>query len=540
MTVTQMTGGEAVVAALKQLGVSHVFGIVSVHNLPIYDAIERDGTITPISVRHEAAATHAADGYARATGKLGVVIASTGPGTTNTMTGLFEAQFASSPVLLITGQVESTSYGKGKGVLHEAENQLPMLATLTRRAETVRRTEDIAAAVVRGGVDARTGRPQPVAIEIPIDLQYRTADVEVPEARWARVVPDEAQLDAAAAALAEASSVVVWAGAGVVSADAGDALVELAERLQAPVVTTLNGRGAIPEDHALALGATTTNRDVAAIIGRADVVLAVGTRFQAGDTGNGTLSLGGKLVHLDADPGVIGRNYAPSIGIVGDARLGLEGLAKRCSAASGDGSFLETAVAAGAAARAQSRQGLGAHEQIMDAIRSTLPRDGVVVRDATVPAYRWGDRVLPILAPRTSMRPTSAAIGPGVPLALGAAIGSGRPTVVIQGDGGLMLSVGELATAVQHDVPIVVCVFNDKGYGIIRLIQRGRFEGRTNGVDLVTPDFAALATSVGMASESVADVDGFAAAFARAIERGGPTLLDIDLAALPLGWGRSG
>jgi acetolactate synthase-1/2/3 large subunit len=535
-----MTGGEAVVAALKQLGVEHVFGIVSVHNLPIYDAIERDGAITPISVRHEQAATHAADGYARATGKLGVVIASTGPGTTNTMTGLFEAQFASSPVLLITGQIESTSYGKGKGVLHEAEHQLPMLATLTRRAETVRRTEDIAATVVRAGVDARTGRPQPVAVEIPIDLQYRTAEVEVPAPAWARIVPDEALLDQAAAALSAASSIVIWAGGGVVAADASPALVELAERLHAPVVTTLNGRGSIPEDHPLAMGATTTNRDVGAVIAGAGVVLAVGTRFQAGDTSSGSLSLPSTLVHLDADPGVLGRNYRPSIAICGDALLGLEGLAKRVSPSSGDLAPTDAMLAAGAAARAQSRQGLGVHEQLMDAIRSALPRDGVVVRDATVPAYRWGDRVLPILAPRTSIRPTSAAIGPGVPLALGAAIGSGRPTVVIQGDGGLMLSVGELATAVQYDVPMVVCVFNDKGYGIIRLIQRGRFEGRTTGVDLVTPDFAALAASVGMASESVADVDGFVAAFGRAVASGKPTLLDIDLTALPMGgWGRS-
>ena len=536
MTVTQMTGGEAVVAALKQLDVDHVFGIVSVHNLPIYDAIMRDGSITPVSVRHEQNAAHAADGYARATGKLGVVIASTGPGTTNTMTGLFEAGFASSPVLLITGQVESTSYGKGKGVLHEAENQLPMLATVTRRAESVRRTEDIAAAVVRAGDDARTGRPQPVAVEIPIDLQYRKADVHVPASQWGRLVPDESLLDQAAAAIGESTSTVLWAGAGVVSSDASDALVELAERLDAPVVTTLNGRGAIPEDHALAVGATTTNREVAALVREADVVLAVGTRFQGGDTSNGSLKIANKLIHIDADAGVIGRNYTPAIGIIGDARLGLEGLIKRSPAAPADRSFTERVLAAGAAARTQSRAGLGAHEQIMDTIRSTLPRDGLIVRDATVPAYRWGDRVIPIYAPRTSMRPTSAAIGPGVPLALGASIGARRPTAVIQGDGGLMLSVGELATAVQYRAPMIICVFNDRGYGIIRLIQRGRFEGRMNGVDLVTPDFVALASSVGMASESVADVESFAAAFARAVEREGPTLLDIDLTALPIGF----
>ena len=155
---TEMTGGEAVAAALEALGVRHVFGIVSVHNLPIYDAIARRGTITPIGVRHEQAAAHAADGYARATGEPGVVIASTGPGTTNTMTGLFEASFASSPVLLITGQIDSGYLGKGKGFLHEAEQQERMLSALCRRVETVRRTEDIGRAVIAAAEDIRAGR----------------------------------------------------------------------------------------------------------------------------------------------------------------------------------------------------------------------------------------------------------------------------------------------------------------------------------------------------------------------------------------------
>src|SRR5580692_114051 len=188
-TSMEMTGGEAVAAALEVLGVRHVFGIVSVHNLPIYDAIARRGTITPVGVRHEQAAAHAADGYARATGELGVVIASTGPGTTNTMTGLFEASFASSPVLLITGQIDSNY--QGKGILHEAEQQRRMLSSLCRRVETVRRTEDIGRAVIAVAEDIRAGRPQPGAVEIPIDQQYRRAEVMVPEVRTdSAYVPD--------------------------------------------------------------------------------------------------------------------------------------------------------------------------------------------------------------------------------------------------------------------------------------------------------------------------------------------------------------
>jgi len=149
-----------------------------------------------------------------------------------------------------------------------------------------------------------------------------------------------------------------------------------------------------------------------------------------------------------------------------------------------------------------------------------------------VPAYLWGNRLIPILAPRTSLQPTSAAIGPGLPLAIGAAIGSGKKTSLIQGDGGLMLSIGELATAVQHNAPVIVCVFNDRGYGILRTIQSNTFEGRQTGVDLATPDFAAVARAMGMAGEAVRGVDEFRAAYARAMAADGPVLLDIDMSAL--------
>jgi acetolactate synthase I/II/III large subunit len=324
----EMTGGEAVACALETLGVRHVFGIVSVHNLPIYDAITRRGIITPIGVRHEQAAAHAADGYARATGELGVVIASTGPGTTNTMTGLFEASFASSPVLLVTGQIDSRYLGKAKGFLHEAEHQQRMLSSLCRRVDTVRRTEDIGRAIIAVADDIRTGRPQPGAVEIPIDQQYRLAEVTVPVPRAdSRYVPDAAALAKVAEALSAATRPVLWAGGGVVSSGAGPALVALAERLSAPVVTTVEGRGSIPEDHPLCLGALTTSTPVEDIVSSADVVLAVGTRFQGSSTRNWSLSFGGTLAHLDVDPAVIGRSYPTALPVVGDARIGLELLA---------------------------------------------------------------------------------------------------------------------------------------------------------------------------------------------------------------------
>jgi acetolactate synthase-1/2/3 large subunit len=530
----EMTGGEAVVAALKAVGVEHVFGIVSVHNIPIYDAILRDGSITPISVRHEQGAVHAADGYARATGKLGVAIVSTGPGTMNAMPGLFEAGFASSRVLLLTGQIDSVYYSKGKGFLHEAPRQTETLRSVTRLTESVRCTEDIGETVVRVARDIMSGRPQPGAVEIPIDHQYGKAPVDVPHVEaWPRQHPSKESVAQAVDALAGAKRPLIWAGGGVITADAAGELQQLAELLGAPVVTSVNGRGAIPEDHPLSLGPLSNDPALDPVIAEADVIFAVGTRFQGAATRNWTLKIPGSLVHLDADPGVIGRNYMPGVSVVGDARLGLAAVLRGLSGGSADPGYAARAREAVAKARATIREQIGPdYAAIMDTMRELLPRDANIVRDATVPAYLWGNRLIPILEPRTSMMSTSAAIGPGLPLAIGAAIGSGRKTALIQGDGGFMLNIAELATAAQYDAPVVVCLFNDGGYGVLRTIQARTFEGRQTGVDLGNPDFVAIARGMGVEAESVRGVDEFRAAFGRAVERKGPALIDVDMDAL--------
>jgi len=534
----EMTGGEAVVAALKALDVRHVFGIVSVHNIPIYDAILRDGTITPVSVRHEQGAVHAADGYSRATGKLGVAIVSTGPGTMNAMPGLFEAGFASSRVLLITGQIDSVYYSKGKGFLHEAPRQTETLRSVTRLTESVRRTEDIAETVVRVARDVMTGRPQPGAVEIPIDHQYGKAPVDVPHVEgWPRQQPSKESVASAVELLAGAKRPLIWAGGGVITADASEELRQLAEYLGAPVVTSVNGRGAIPEDHPLALGPLSNDPALDPVITHADVVFAVGTRFQGAATRNWTLEIPGKLVHLDADPGVIGRNYPPALSMVTDARLGLAAIVRALSSRAAEPAFAESAQGAAGQARAAIRKQIGPdYAAIMDTMREVLPRDANIVRDATVPAYLWGNRLIPVLEPRTSIMSTSAAIGPGLPLAIGAAIGSGRKTALIQGDGGFMLNIAELATAAQYKAPVIVCLFNDGGYGVLRTIQARTFEGRQTGVDLGSPDFPAVAEGMGVRAERVRGVADFREVFRRAVESDGPVLLDIDMSALePMG-----
>jgi acetolactate synthase-1/2/3 large subunit len=436
--------------------------------------------------------------------------------------------------MMICGQIDSVYYGKGKGFLHEAENQLQMLQSITGRTESVRRPEEIGEAVFRVAQDVNTGRPRPGAVEIPIDFQYARAEIDIPHVEaWLRRSPDKEAIAKALEAIKGAEKVVIWAGGGVLTAGAEGELKQLAEALQAPVFTSGNGRGSIPEDHPLCMGPLTAQPGVGETLADADVVIAIGTRFQAGQTRNWSLPLGGKLVHIDADPGVVGRNYKADVPVIGDARLSLAGLLKGLEGAKSDGAYLSRAQELRDATRQQIRGEIGPdYESIMDSMRELLPRDGNVVRDATVPAYLWGNRLMPILSPRTSMNPTSAAIGPALPLAIGAAIGSGKKTAVIQGDGGFMLNIGELATAVQYNVPLVTCVFNDKGYGVLRAIEGRTFDGRQFGVELATPDFVMVANGMGMKAERVESAAGFREAFARGLAEDGPYLIDIDMTKL--------
>ena len=528
------TGGDAVVAALEALGVEHVFGIVSVHNLPIVDAIERAETMRFVPVRHEQAAVHCADGYARASGRLGVALTSTGPGAANAMGALHEAYHASSRVLMLTGQSETRWLGKGRGTIHEAERQLDMLRTATRRSDRVEHRADVYETVVAVARDVLSGRPRPGAVEIPIDIQFAPGEIgSVAVREPVRAAPDATAVGRAADMLASADRPLLLAGGGVVSSGAAGLLLRLAELLGAPVLTSVEGRGSIPEDHLLALGA---NGDVArldAVIAAADVVLAVGTRFQLGSNLLMGLSIPGALIHLDADPGSIDRFHPVDLGIRGDAGLGLEallaGLAER-GIKGADPEFVEAAREARRGVDADGEAAMGADmRRVMATIRHSIARDDIVVKDSTVPAIVWANRHLQVYEPRTSLRPVSAAIGPALPLAIGASLATGRRTVVIQGDGGFMLNLGELATAVQEGVPVITCVFNDGGYGILRFLQDMMFEGRRTAVDLHTPDFAMLAQSMAMPAWPAASADEFEKAFTAAVETAGPSLIDVDI-----------
>ena len=529
-SMAMMTGGQAVAETLALLGVSKVFGIVSVHNLPIYDAISLHPDIQVINVRHEQAAAHAADAYSRVTGELGVILTSTGPGALNAVAGIYEAAFVSSKLLMVTGQIESRFRGKGKGFLHEYEKQPELLSNLCRTVSSVRYAEDISRDMAAVADDIQRGRPQPGAIEIPIDLQYQSADIDLFASRTiSRLVPDEALLNQALALLENAQRPLIWAGGGVNISGASGELTDLAERMGAPVVTTIEGRGAISEAHDLSLGFRTDRRSAAEIFEEADVVLAIGTRFQNYATRVWTLQMPENLIHIDVDPGVIGRNYPAAVPIVADAKMALQELLQGLGKTAVDEQFLERCRKIKEADEEEIKEEIGPdHSEIVSVIRRLLPEECPVVRDSTVPNYTWGNRLLKILRSRTSIRPAAVAIGPGLPLAMGAAIGSMSHALLIQGDGGLQLSLGELSACAEHQIPVIALVFNDSGYNVLRIIQENVL-GHKHGTELSKINFVTVAQGMGVEAERVEGIAQFEPALARALARSGPSVIEIDM-----------
>ncbi len=526
------TGADLIADALAQLGVEHVFGIVSIHNMPMLDAINRLGKTKIINVRHEQAGTHAADGYARATGKLGVMIASTGPGTSNTVTGLYEAQYGSSRVMVITGQAETAFYGKGLSYVHEAENQVPMLATVCRRVESPRHINQLGRAFDAVINDIFTGRGAPGALEIPIDLQYAEADpIEISLPNTADDQANAKQIEAAVDKINSSSRRVIVAGGGVIAAGAVDELQALAQKLDCPVLTTVDGRGVLPEDHELCVGNYYNSAGMYHAIGGADLTIAIGTKFAVGVDGQFQKQTPpGDLLQIDIDGNMIGRTHTAHVGVLADAKVALSAInASLTDTTPNDGQFNQVVWEAREGVHKAMRDRLGSDwPRVMDAIRAKLPRDGVFVRDQTISAYNWANQQFPIYAPRTSINPTSGAIGPGFPMSIGAAIATNRKTVVIHGDGGFMYHATELATAAQYNVPLIVCVFNDSGYGVLRWLQQHRF-GRINETDLGKVAFTGMAHSMGVPAERVKSVAEFEAAFDTAMATDGPYLIDVDM-----------
>jgi thiamine pyrophosphate-dependent acetolactate synthase large subunit-like protein len=532
----QISGGEVVVASLLANGVNTVFGIPGSHNLSLYDALARNREIQHITVRHEQGAGFMADGYARASGIPGVCVTTTGPAALNVMTSLGTAYADSSPVMLIASQNHSASIGMEKGLIHELSNQLGALRTVTSFATRPVTVGDIARCINTGFESMRSGRPRPVAVEIPLNLLDDTDRVTVnPSRSLSHPSPSEADIDRTSRILASAKKPVLLAGGGVVTSGASLELVSLAEILQAPVFTTVMGKGSIPGDHRLSAGSALVHPASRDYLAECDVLLAIGTRFTDEETDSWNLQLPPQLIQIDIDPSEIERNYKPTLGILGDATEVL----RRLNADMENRISPDLDERAAEVGRLQNtivddcRQKAPAGVELVDVLRSTLPRDTVVVSDLTLAAY-WCRRLLKVFGPRQNIYPWGfGTLGFGLPAAIGAKIAKpDAPVVAICGDGGLMFSIQELSTAVKYDVAVVVLVFNNQSYGVLAKQQQARF-GRKIGITLQNPDFLGLARSFGILAERAETLAQLSAALRRAIESESIRLIEV---TVPVPW----
>ncbi|MEH7347227.1 thiamine pyrophosphate-binding protein [Gottfriedia acidiceleris] len=531
------TTADAVVKELVQAGVEVAFGIVSIHNMPIYDAILRDGSIKLICSRGESGAVNMADGYARATGKLGVVITSTGTGAGNAAGSLVEAWAAGVPLLHLTGEVASPYLGTGKGYIHECKDQLSMMSGACKNAVRLRRPEQTAGVVRKAIEEALTAPTGPVSLEIPIDFQSAIIEdvsidkvqVDVFKPQLTTVIPE-----IAISKILEAHRPVIWAGGGVISANASKELTNLAEILGAAVITSQSGKGSIPENHEQCIGHFAANESTKEFLRNADLLISVGVRFRGNETSNWKVPVPEEHISIDADFNAINRNYKATVGLVGDAKDILSALINKIDEKSISvlPSYIEEVRSLRNEVRGQLRKTLGPFEQFVDGMREILPRDTILVRDVTVQANVWGSRIFDIYEPRTSIHASGGGIGQGLPTAIGAQLGCPHQTVVLMaGDGGFMVNVGEMVTAAEENLPIIVVLFDDSGYGVLRNIQEAAY-GRQVAVNLLSPDFVKLAESMHFEAARIGSGDEFVNELMKATERKKPTMIVVDMEAV--------
>ncbi len=532
----QMTVGELVAAALANLGVRHAFGIVSIHNMPMLDAIGRGNAIGFVPTRGEAGAANMADGYARVSDGLGVLFTSTGPGAANAVGGLLEARIAGIPLLHLTGQTATANIGKGRGSVHDAPDQLAMLASVSKAAYRIERAEDALDVLCNAAAETLAAPAGPVSIELPIDIQKtiieRPAALEAlsPPAHSAPA-PRERDLDALADFVATAKRPLIWLGHG--ARRAGPEAQRLMD-MGFGVVTSQHGRAIVPENHPLSLGAFNLMPDVEALYGTCDLMIVAGSRLRGHETRDQALALPARRVRIDVDLDAADRSYSSDMFVTGDAARVLGGLADRLDGNMNiDPAFAADVSAARKAAESRARANLGEHTALCDAVRGAIPGDAIWCRDITTSNTTWGNRLFPIDGPDQNVYSVDAGIGQGMQQAIGAWFAAdGRKVVAMCGDGGFFLNVSEVWTAVQQGAHVVMMVMNDSGYGIIRRIQDIQFEGRRYYDDLAIPNLGEFAKTAGVPYWRASGIDAIAAALTEAMEVDGPTLIDVDMHAL--------
>src|SRR5881296_3280085 len=517
----RMTGGEALARQLVREGVKIVFGLPGVQ---LYGALAglRDERVRFITTRHEQATTYMADGYARAGGGFGTALVVPGPGLLNAAAGLSTAYAASSPVLMLCGQVPKRNIGRDVGVLHEVNDQMDAIAPVTKWRRRVLEVSDVPAAVRAAVRQLKTGRPRPVHLEFPPDVLEEEGDATLlPPAETERAAAPEPLIARAAQMLLGAQRPVIYAGGGAITSDAHEALVAVAEHLQAGIATTAEGKGVVSDANDLSLGAGLWPKNpLRRWLDAADLILVVGSRLQVAG-----FQPTQQVIQIDVDPDEIGRSHGLTFGLVGDARLTLERLLERLRAS------------APRPSRKAEREALRAEMAALDttepnapilkSLRAGTPEDAIVIAGMTQIGY-YSRPFWPVFRPRTYLTSSySGNLGYEYPTALGAKVAvPTRPVIAICGDGGFLYNSQELATAVLHRINVIAVVFNDNAYGnVARDLDEAW--GGSYAAELHNPDFMKLADAYGVAGMRAKTPTDIGALVRDAIQLDRPVLIEV-------------
>ncbi|WP_312527278.1 5-guanidino-2-oxopentanoate decarboxylase [Paracoccus sp. (in: a-proteobacteria)] len=513
--------------SLSAYGVDTVFGIPGVHTVELYRSLPASG-IRHITPRHEQGAGFMADGYARASGRVGVCFTITGPGLTNIATAMAQAYGDSIPMLVISSVNARGRMGSGAGWLHELPNQQAFAREISAFSQTILSPEELPQSLARAFAIFGSARPRPVHIEIPMDVLELDASALAPVKPGAVPAPPTADAGAIAQAaqmLNRAENPLIMVGGGAISA--GPAVIALCEKLSAPVISTVNGRGLLPPDHPLNLSASPSTEAIRSLMKASDCILAVGTECGPTDYDmyvTGYPSLPGQMIRLDLDPQQAMRGFLPDLALIGAAKPTLEALLPQImQSAPRDHSALP-------ALRSQVRtdlpQILQAGCALVEQIRDTLP-NLPIVGDSTQAVYGAN---LDYAAPAPRLYFCSATgfgtLGYALPAAIGAALSTAVPTLALIGDGGLQFTLPELAVARELDLPLIVLIWNNSGYREIKtsMIDMGVVPV---GVDIFTPDFLTLAKGFGCHAVPLSNLSDLPAALHDAAKRKGPTVIEI-------------